>query len=202
MLMRTLAVVAFIVEIFIVGASPARAEDFSGHWHLVFYGRCVNSAVNRDACAALQGPARFAVFGHRGTVLTVRGVGDYTSDRAGRYTVRFWTTVTESVPGAGRPERCTDALVFDGAFSGTCRETGSGRGHIALGRTGMPDFWQDVTRGVWEGAPPIPFVTTDPTDTFNPACPGRLNVKQFLFLLGIHRVPAGITGSLLLTRRR
>jgi hypothetical protein len=186
----------------LAGTAPAGAEDFSGHWHLIFYGRCANAPANWAACAALQGPARFAIFGRTGTVLTVRGVGDYISDRAGRYTVRFWTTVTEEVPGAHRPQQCTDALVFDGVFNGTCREHGGGRGHIAPGRTGMPDFWQDVTHGVWDGSPPAPFVTTVPTDTFNPACPGRLDTKHFLALFGIRRAPAGITASVVLTRRR
>jgi hypothetical protein len=50
--------------------------------------------------------------------------------------------------------------------------------------------------------PPAPFVTTSPTDTFNPACPGRLDAKHLLAVLGIRRVPAGITASLVLTRRR
>lgn len=201
----TLRLVALLTTVFAsvtAFSRPAVAEDFSGHWHLVFYGRCANRPANRQACAALQGPARFAVFGNRGTVLTVRGVGDYVSDSAGRYTVTFWTTVTEEAHGAGRPVHCTDALVFDAVFNGTCREVGSGRGHIAPGRTGMPDFWQDETSGRWLGNPPISFVTTSPTDTFNPACPGHLNTGQFLAIFGIHRVPRGIFASVVLTHRR
>ena len=36
-------------------------EMLSGHWHLVFYGKCIMDSHNLQACRSLQGPATFAV---------------------------------------------------------------------------------------------------------------------------------------------
>lgn len=66
----------------------------------------------------------------------------------------------------------------------------------------MPDFWQDDTAGVWKGRPAVAFADSSPTDTLNPACPGTLDTRQFMALLGVHHVPSGITAKLVLTHRR
>ena len=181
---------------------PAQAESLAGHWHLTFYGRCVLSAQNVQACAALQAPAWFAVYDRPGATLVVRGTGEYVADARGRYTVRFVTTISERVPGAAAPTRCDNSTVFDTVWTGTCREVGSGHGHIAPGATGMDDFWQDDTSGHWTGRPPVPFASGGPSDTMNPACPGTLGTAQFLRLFGIRHVPAGIQAKLILTHHR
>ncbi len=121
---------------------PAHAEKkmLAGHWRLLFHARCVLTPRTIDACRTLQAPATFAVMGVAGASLTVNGIRDYQADARGRYTVHFTTTVIEHVPHGSAPAHCSNALVFDGAYSGACREEGWGHGHIAQGRTGMPDF--------------------------------------------------------------
>ena len=69
--------------------------------------------------------------------------------------------------------------------------TGSGHGHIAMGITGMPDFWQDDTHGSWNGTPGAHFAAGGPTDTFNPACPGTYDTARFLRLFGFRRGTRG-----------
>ncbi|MBV9279927.1 MAG: hypothetical protein JOZ41_07585 [Chloroflexi bacterium] len=181
---------------------PAQAESLAGHWHLTFYGRCVNSPQNLQACRALQSPAVFAAMGVAGTVLTVRGIGDYVTDARGRYTVRFVTAISERAPHAEAPGQCNNAAVFHAIFNGTCREEGSGHGHIARGGTGMLDFWQDDAMGWWDGPRPVRFAESTPTDTMNPACAGVLDTAGFMKLFGFERVPAGISARLVLTHRR
>jgi len=186
--------------VLVVTARPpahANAESLAGRWHLVFYGKCVLTATNAHACGVLQAPAWFAVYSHPGATLVVRGLGDYRADSRGRYTVRFVTTITEHVPGA-RPISCANSTVFDEVWNGTCREIGTGHGRIAPGATGMDDFWQTDTQGYWTGSHE-PFATSGATDTFNPACPGRLGTAAFLRLFGIRHVPSGIEAQLVLT---
>jgi hypothetical protein len=176
-------------------------EMLSGHWHLVFYGKCVMDSHNLQACRSLQGPASFAVTNVPGATLEVTGIGDYTSNRMGHYSVRFATSISERVPHVGAASRCSNATVFLQTFTGTCREQGSGHGHIAMGITGMPDFWQDDTHGTWNGTPGVHFAAGGPSDTFNPACPGTYNTARFLRLFGFRTVPSGITARVVLTHR-
>lgn len=200
----TSAVFVAILSFMSIGSAysaHAEKEMLSGHWHLVFYGKCVINSQNGAACRALQGPATFAAMTVPGATLEVKGIGDYASNRAGHYTVRFSTWVTERVPGAGRPAHCDDTTVFSGTYTGTCREQGTGHGHIAKGITGMPDFWQDDTSGAWNGNPPARFATGGPTDTFNPTCPGTYDTKRFMRLFGYRTVPAGITARVVLTHK-
>jgi hypothetical protein len=177
-------------------------ESMAGHWHLVFYGKCVDSRSNLQACAALQGPAAFPIMGVPGTVLIVKGVGDYIADARGHYTVRFITDIIERAPHARPPRACSNVLVFGAIYNGTCQERGTGHGHIAPGRTGMPDFWQDDTAGVWSGSPPARFADATPTDTSNPACPGVYDTKRFMALFGFKTVPVGITAHVVLIHHR
>ena len=176
-------------------------EMLSGHWHLVFYGKCVMDSHNLQACRSLQGPASFAVMNVSGATLEVTGIGDYTSNRTGHYSVRFTTSIVERVPHVGAASRCSNATVFLQTFTGMCRERGSGHGHIAMGITGMPDFWQDDTHGTWNGTPGAHFAAGGPSDTFNPACPGTYDTARFLRLFGFRAVPAGITARVILTHR-
>ncbi len=188
---------------------PAHAERemLGGHWRLLFHATCVLTPRTIDACRTLQAPATFAVIGVVGASLTVNGIGDYQADSRGRYTVHFTTMVIEHVPQGSAPAHCSNALVFDGAYSGACREEGWGHGHIAQGRTGMPDFypvkgghtWQDDATGWWDGTPPARFAESSPVDTFNPACPGVYNTARFMKLFGYQTVPSGITARLVLT---
>ena len=188
-------------------ASPVRAlharesEMLSGHWHLVFHAKCIMDTHNLQACRSLQGPATFAVMEVRGATLDVLGIGDYTSNRTGHYSVRFTTWISERVSGIGGPSHCDNAIVFLKTFTGTCREQGTGHGHIAMGITGMPDFWQDDTRGVWSGTPAARFAAVGATDTFNPACPGTYDAARLLRLFGIKTVPADIFAHVVLTHR-
>jgi hypothetical protein len=185
-----------------VGAQGVRdAEMLSGHWHLVFHGKCIMNSDNLRACRSLQGPATFAVMNVRGATLDVTGIGDYTSNRTGHYSVRFTTWISEHVPHAGASLHCDNTTVFLGTFTGTCREQGTGHGHIGMGITGMPDFWQDDAQGTWNGTPASRFATGGPTDTFNPACPGTYNAARFLRLFGFSAVPAGISARVVLTHR-
>ncbi len=179
----------------------AEKEMLAGHWHLVFYGKCVMAPVNLNACRSLQGPATFAVMNVPGATLEVKGIGDYVSDKTGKYSVTFRTWVTERAPRTGRPAHCDNSTVFFGVFTRTCLEIGTGHGHIAKGVTGMADFWQDDTAGYWAGNPPAHFVTGGPTDTFNPTCPEVYSAKKFLSLFGFKSVPAGITARVVLTHR-
>jgi len=180
---------------------PAHAEKemLAGHWRLLFHATCVLNPRTVDACRTLQAPATFAVVGVMGASLTVNGIGDYQADARGRYTVHFTTTVIEHVPHGLAPAHCTNALVFDGIYSGACREEGWGHGHIAQGRTGMADFWQDDATGWWDGSPPARFAESSTVDTFNPACPGVYNTARFMKLFGYRTVPPGITARLVLT---
>jgi hypothetical protein len=179
----------------------AEKEMLSGHWHLVFYGKCVMSRANLAACRSLQGPATFAAMNVPGSTLEVKGIGDYVSDKTGKYSVTFKTWVTERVAGAAHPAQCNNTTVFFGAFTGTCLEIGTGYGHIAKGITGMSDFWQDETTGYWKGTPPAHFATGGPTDTFNPTCPEVYSAKKFLALFGFKSVPTGITAHIVLKHR-
>ncbi|HEX6506351.1 MAG TPA: hypothetical protein VF221_01850 [Chloroflexota bacterium] len=203
--MRRLPCIALVVSLWsitLTGRSVrAEQEMLAGHWHLDFYGRCVITAGNEKACRLLQGPASFAATSVPGATLTVRGIGEYISDRSGRFSVRFSTWITERVPHAGRPSRCDNAAVFLGVFTGTCREVGTGHGHIAAGMTGMPDFWEDDTTGSWSGPSHARFATSGATDTFNPACPGTYDTKRFLELFGVRPVPAGIEAHVTLVHR-
>ncbi|MGH2441654.1 MAG: hypothetical protein ACRDFX_00625 [Chloroflexota bacterium] len=194
---------AAILALATCSGSAARADKdtLAGRWHLSFYGKCVNTPRNLSACIALQQPATFPVMGKSVTVLVVRGTGTYISDARGRYTVRFVTSITERVPGITSRVHCSDPAVLYTEFSGTCTERGSGHGHVALGGTGMKDFWQDETAGRWSGTG-APFAETSPTDTFNPVCAGTLNTAKFLGLFGFKHVPAGITARLVLTHHR
>jgi len=146
----TLAIgIALVTLARAIHAAHAEREMLAGHWRLLFHATCVLTPRTIDACRTLQAPATFAVIGVAGAWLTVNGIGDYQADVRGRYTVHFTTTVIEHVPRGSAPAHCSNALVFDGAYSGTCREEGWGHGHIAQGRTGMPDFYpaKGGTRG-------------------------------------------------------
>ncbi len=190
---------SMVLLVGLLTARTAHAESFAGRWHLLSYTRCVNTPANEQACRTLQSPSIFAVMGVRGGTLTVRGDGQYVSNVAGQYRVRFVTTITESVPGGHRPAHCDNTTVFTTAFSGICREVGQGHGHISLGGTGMPDFWQDDTAGSWQGQAGGRFATSGPTDTFNPVCAGTLNARQYLALFGYRSVPRGISMRIVLT---
>jgi hypothetical protein len=200
-----------LVAILITLAAPSiqvsaqdrgQGEMLSGHWHLVFYGKCIMDSHNLRACRELQGPATFAVMNVPGATLEVTGIGDYTSNRTGHYTVRFTTWIREQVPHIGMTSHCSNTTVFLQTFTGSCREQGSGHGHIAMGITGMPDFWQDDTHGTWNGTPGVPFAAGGPSDTFNPACPGTYDTARFLRLFGFTAVPRGITARVVLTHHR
>jgi hypothetical protein len=184
--------------LFTTQSARAEKDMLAGHWHLDFYGKCVVKPGNGQACRYLLGPASFAAMNVRGAIISVRGIGDYVSDRSGHFSVHFRTWIAERVPHYGAPARCDDATVFLGLYTGTCRETGSGRGHIATGITGMPDFWEDDTAGFWDGPAHTPFASTGATDTFNPACAGRYDTKRFLGLFGVRPVPSGITARVVL----
>jgi hypothetical protein len=186
------------------GAATARADrdSLAGHWRLDFYGRCTMSPANTRACGYLLGPAWFAAMRHPGAVIAVHGVGVYVSDAAGRFSVRFTTWITERVAHAGPPARCDNRTVFLTNFTGTCRETGAGHGHIARGITGMPDFWEDETAGTWNGPTHAPFATGGATDTFTPACAGRYDTRRFMRLFGVTTVPGGITARVVLVHTR
>jgi hypothetical protein len=176
------------------------AESLAGHWHLTFYGKCVQTANNVQACRDLQSPATFGIMGVPGSTLTVTGTGDYISDASGRFTVTFVTKITELWRRGHRPALCSNTLVFHGAYNGTCQERGTGRGHIAAGKTGMVDFWEDETSGEWNGNPGTRFFDAIPTDTMNPACPGVYNTARFMRLFGYTHVPPGITARLVLVK--
>lgn len=186
---------------FMVPIPAAGAESFAGHWHLLFHGTCVLNVANQQACRDLQGPAEFPVFNTVGASLSVLGVGDYISDAHGHYRVRFTTTIREIVPRGRAAVQCNNWLVFSSTFTGTCIERGTGHGHIARGRTGMPDFWQDDATGYWQGPHPARFSETTSTDTFNPACAGNFDTKRFMAFFGYHGVPRGITARVILTHR-
>jgi hypothetical protein len=200
--MRRLLTLALIISLIpaAFGSLPAHAEKEmrAGHWHLDFTGTCKMTPANVHACQMLLGPATFAAMSVTGASISVHGVGVYVSDRSGHFSVRFTTWITERVPHAGPPTECDNTVVFLGQFTGACRETGTGHGHIARGVTGMPDFWEDDTAGTWSGKERARFVSTSSTDTFNPACAGTYNTQRFMKLFGIHPVPSGISARVVL----
>jgi hypothetical protein len=186
-----------------LATQPAHAdkEMLAGHWHLDFYGRCAMTAENVTACRYLLGPATFAAMDVPGAVIAVRGIGDYVSDRSGHFSVRFSTSISERVPHHGPAAACDNDTVFLGLVTGTCREVGTGHGHIARGITGMPDFWEDDSAGYWSGPPHARFASSSPTDAFNPACAGSYDTARFMWLFGIRHVPAGVVARVVLTHR-
>jgi hypothetical protein len=135
----------------------------------------------------------------RGGTLRVKGIGDYTVDAGGHYTVRYNTFITESAPGARKPSICNNRVVFETVFTGTCMEDGTGRGYIAPGGTGRNDFWEEETQGDWCGHAGTQFEVTALTDTLNPAVPGVYDTREFLALFGV-KASAGVTVKVVLTR--
>lgn len=203
---RRLTIILCVLVLLPVSVRSARTvqakEMLAGHWHLVFYGRCVLTAANLQACRDLQSPAEFPITSVPGATLIVIGVGQYIADARGHYTVHFTTTITERVPHGRQVRQCNNTVVFTTNFNGRCEEEGWGHGHIARGRTGMDDFWQDDAHGFWRHNPSAHFAESTTIDTLNPACAGTLNTTQFMALLGDKFVPSGITARLALTHRK
>jgi len=203
--MKTVVRLALAVGILqIVTIMPAHADkdSLAGRWHLAFYGKCVITPANRRACSDLQSPAEFAVFDVPGSTLIVAGSGDYFANAKGEFTVSFVNTIIESTPHGRKPLHCSNALVFEGTFTGTCVQHGFGHGHIGKGHATMNDFIEDDASGWWEGTPPSRFLEVGTVDTNNPACPGVFDTTRFMATFGYKVVPKGVSARLVLVHHR
>jgi hypothetical protein len=164
-------------------SGPAMAADgFAGHWHVTTYVRCVSTLYNNLACQKISGGA-FAAFAKKGVSLTIRSVNDYTVDARGRFQGHGSSVITEKAAHHGPLHDCDPGDIGDTLWTGSCYTAWRGTGHVARGRTGLPDFWLDSGVSSIHGLGPqrahhLPFHAS--SDSGIPAVPGVYTTKRYL----------------------
>jgi hypothetical protein len=195
---RTVAVF-LVVLCFASLESPVSARassSFAGRWHVSTVITCSNSKSYHYTCDQAAGED-LAAFGTRGTVVTLRSTTNYVVGKTGKFSVHATDLIIEKAPHRGSPGSCDPNHISDDLWTGTCRITIAGHGHIARGKTGMSDFWYDRgTSTVRGGGPFRPHVIhfSRSSDSGIPAAPGVYRTARFLALLHLRPV-SGVTAT-------
>lgn len=118
-------------------------------------------------------------------------------DSQGHLTASSSGSVVERVAGAKR--QCSQ-IALQTAFNATCRYTDHSNGHVEVGPTGFPEWWQESVTSTYYGTRVSHGTSHSLNDALIPLTAGHWNAAQILGLLGFKSVPPGVTFDLKVRR--
>ncbi|HEX6506337.1 MAG TPA: hypothetical protein VF221_01780, partial [Chloroflexota bacterium] len=149
---------------------------------------------NIPACQAIAGSS-FAAFSMQDATLTIHASSAYTVDSGGRFKGYGSSTIAESAAHHGSIPDCNPEKMVRRLWTGTCYSAWQGRGYIARGKTGMPDFWlQRGTTTIHGTSPYAPHRITfsQPSDGGIPAVAGTYTTSRYFAIYRLASV-RGVT---------
>jgi hypothetical protein len=169
-------------------SARATTMSLAGHWRITYYLRCSNAVHYGPACA-MAAQVKLPVADEKNATFVTQRTLDITSDARGRFSFQSRVTTVEQAPGSS--ERCHSYLEETGTLTGICEMVSHGKGHIAPGQTGMPDFWMEQRTTVYRGQHTYQITRSTVLDTLTPASPGSWDTARLVNLHGYPAAPPG-----------
>jgi hypothetical protein len=168
--------------------TAATTQSLAGHWRIMYYLRCSN-AVHYAAACAMAAQVKLPVADEKNATFVTQRTLDIISDARGRFTFQSRVTTIEQAPGSN--ERCHSYMEETGTLPGICEMVSHGKGHIARGQTGLPDFWMEQRTTVYHGHRDYQITRSTVLDTLTPATPGSWDTARLVNLHGYPAAPPG-----------
>jgi hypothetical protein len=166
----------------------ASSPNLAGHWRVTYYLRCAHAAQYGPACA-MAAQIKLPLPDEKNATFVTQRTLDIISDARGRFTFQSKVTTIEQV---GRSkEQCHSYLETTGTLAGICAMISRGKGHIARGKTGLPDFWMEQRTTVYRGQRTYQIKRSTTLDTLTPAIPGSWDTAYLMSLHGYPPPPPG-----------
>jgi len=169
-------------------SATAATQSLAGHWRILYYVHCSDAVRYGPACA-MAAQVKLPVADEKNATFVTQRVLDITSDARGRFSFQSRVTTTEQSPGLA--ERCHSYLEQMGTLTDICEMVSHGKGHIARGMTGLPDFWMEQRTTVYRGHRNYQITRSNLLDTLTPATPGSWDTARLVNLHGYPVAPPG-----------
>jgi hypothetical protein len=196
--LRLMAAGAITLWALIGAPRTGKASGVAGHWHANFNVTCVNGPQNAALCKDFFGPVK--AIGHTGVAIIEQGYDMYLVSANGKYVDAGSVTFTENARGARKPANCGNELVAR-LVNGTCLSSWTGHGHIARGPKGLSIFYEDAETVRISGLAGSLSLKGAQANSGppTPARAGHYSISWAAAIIGVKRVPAGISGGLVVT---